>query len=143
MCYSLYLSTDSSQDLSGENSELICFQKETIADPFRSMLENERQWYVASRSGCSCTFRHLFSTGLGFSEPEDWYKEDETEIAATKSFIKIVRRLVEKGQKVDCIDAWYGAVKEDIVEMRVNLKDMADEQFRFFENHHFIFSHGD
>jgi hypothetical protein len=89
MCYSIYLSTDSSQDLSGENSELICFQKETIADPFRSMLENEHQGYVASQSGCSCTFRHLFSTELGFSEPEGWYKEDETEISATKSFIKI------------------------------------------------------
>lgn len=44
---------------------------------------------------------------------------------------------------MDCIDAWYGAVKEDIVEIKVNLKDLADEQIRFFENHHFIFSHGD
>ena len=139
MCYSIHLSTDSSQDLAGENSELLRFEKESIAEPFRSMLRNEHQWYVGSQSGCSCTFRHLFSIELGFGEPVDWYEEDEIEIAATLSFIKIIRRLVESGQRVDCIDAWNDATQDDILERVVNLKNMDDKQFRFFENHHFVF----
>jgi hypothetical protein len=143
VCYSIYLSTDSSQDLSGENSELIHFQKESIAEPFRSMLQNEHQWYVGSQSGCSCTFRHLFSIELGFSEPVDWYEEDGSEIAATLSFIRVIRQLIESGQKVDCIDVWNNAAQKDIVERVVNLKNMDDEQFRFFENHRFIFENVD
>ena len=107
------------------------------------MLRNEHHWYVGSRSGCSCTFRHLFSTELGFSEPVDWYEEDESEIAATLSFIKIIRQLVENGQRVDCIDAWNDAKQDDILERVVNLKIVNDEQFRFFENHHFVFENVD
>ena len=80
---------------------------------------------------------------LGFSEPVDWYEEDENEIAATLSFIKIIRQLIESGQRVDCIDAWNDAVQDNIVERFVNLKKIDDEQFRFFENHHFIFEHVD
>jgi hypothetical protein len=98
---------------------------------------------VGSKSVCSCTFRHLFSTELGFREPVDWFEEDEDEIEATLLFIKIVRRLIDQGYQVDCLDAWYGVAKEDITEMKVNLENLDDEQFRFFENQHFIFNNGD
>ena len=80
MCYSIYLSTDSNRDLSTENSDLLRFKQETIEEPIRSILQNEHQWYVGSQSGCSCTFRHLYSTELGFAEPVDWYQEDDDEI---------------------------------------------------------------
>ncbi len=143
MCYSIYVSTDSNQDLSDGNGELIHFQKEAIAEPFNTLLRHENQWFVGSKSVCSCTFRHLSSTELGFSEPVDWFEEDEDEIEATLLFIKIVRRLIDQGHQVDCIDSWYGVTKEDITEMKVNLKDLDDEQFRFFENRHFIFNNGD
>ncbi len=76
---------------------------------------------------------------MGFSEPEDWYEEGDDEIAATISFIRIVRKIVDRGNQVDCIDAWHGIGKEDIVATTVNLTDIKDEQFRFFENHHFHF----
>lgn len=143
MCYSIYVSTDSNQDLSGDNGELIHFRKEAIAEPFSTLLRHENQWFLGSKSVCSCTFRHLFSTELGFSEPVDWFEEDEDQIEATLLFIKIVRRLIVQGHQVDCLDAWYGVAKEDITEMKVNLKDLDDEQFRFFENQHFIFNNGD
>ncbi len=143
MCYSIYVSTDSNQDLSDGNGELIHFQKEAIAEPFSALLRHENQWFVGSKSVCSCTFRHLFSTELGFSEPVNWFEEDEDEIEATLLFIKIVRRLIDQGHQVDCIDAWYGVTKEDITEMKVNLKNLDNEQFRFFENQHFIFNNGD
>ncbi len=143
MCYSIYVSTDSNQDLSGGNGELLQFRKEAIAEPFSTLLRHENQWFVGSKSVCSCTFRHLLSTELGFSEPVDWFEEGEDEIEATLLFIKIVRRLIVQRHQVDCLDAWYCVAKEDITEMKVNLKDLDDEQFRFFENQHFIFNNGD
>ena len=139
MCYSIFLSTDSSQDLSVENSELLEFKPETINEPIRSILKHEHQWFVGSKSRCSCTFRHLYSTELGFGEPVDWYPEDEDELRATMAYIVVIRQLVDLGHQVDCIDVWHGSAVDDIKEMTVNLKDVTDEQFRFFENHHFIF----
>ena len=141
MCYTIYLSTDSNQDLSLNNSDLVHFKKQTVEEPFDSLLRYDQQWYVGSKSGCSCTFRHLFSVDLGFGEPVDWYPEDEDEIAATLLFVEIVRKIIERGYEVDCIDAWYGATKEDILEKQVNLDEIKDAQFRFFENYHFIFEH--
>lgn len=140
MCYSIYLSTDSSQDLSSEDSDLLHFKQEVIEEPFRSILQNEHQWYVGSKSGCSCTFRHLYSTELGFGEPVDWYPEEADEIAATLSIIEIIRQLVDQRYQVDCVDVWYGAAEDDINELQVNLNNMENEEFRFFENHHFIFT---
>ncbi len=139
MCYSVYVSTDLDEDLSKENSELVRFEKKHLDQAIASLLQYENKWYVESKSGCSCTFRHLLSIELGFSEPEDWYEEGDDEIAATISFIRIVRKIVDRGNQVDCIDAWHGIGKEDIVATTVNLTDIKDEQFRFFENHHFHF----
>lgn len=141
MCYTIYLSTDSNQDLSLNNSDLVHFKKQTVEEPFDSLLRYDQQWYVGSKSGCSCTFRHLFSVDLGFGKPIEWYPEDEDEIAATLLFVEIVRKIIERGHKVDCIDTWYGATKEEILEKQVNLNKINDAQFRFFENHHFIFEH--
>ena len=141
MCYAIYLSTDTNQDLSLENSDLIHFEKQTVEDPFDSLLWYDQQWYVGSKSGCSCTFRHLYSVDLGFGKPVEWYPEDEDEIAATLLFVEIVRKIIERGYKVDCIDAWYGATKEEILEKQVNLNEINDAQFRFFENYHFSFEY--
>ena len=108
-------------------------------EPYGSFLLYDHKWYVGSKSGCSCTFRHLYSSELGFSEPVEWYDEDEDEVSATLLFIIVVRSLIERGHKVDCIDAWDRATMEDIQESKVNLDEINDGQFRFFENHHFRF----
>lgn len=142
MCYSIYLSTDSEADLSAENSELVSFLKEPVPEPYQSLLKYPQNWYAGSMSGCSCTFRHLYSVELGFSEPVDWYEEGEDEIVATLLFVKVIRHLNTLGFQVDCVDTWYGAGREDITEMNVILDHIADEQFRFFENHHFVFGNG-
>jgi hypothetical protein len=139
VCYSICLSTDSDLDLSARNSELIRFSKETIPEPYHSLLIYPNRWYVGSKSGCSCTFRHLYSVELGFSEPVAWYEESEADIAATLAFVKIVRNLLEWGCQVDCVDAWVGTQREEVTEISVNLDEITDQQFRFFENHHFIF----
>lgn len=140
MCYSIFLSTDSSQDLSAENCELLEFKPESIEEPIRSILQHQHQWYVGSKSRCSCTFRHLYDPELGFGEPVDWFPEDQDELAATLSFIQVVRQLVDQGHQVDCVDVWNYSAANEIVKLEVNLKTVSDEQFRFFENHHFIFS---
>jgi hypothetical protein len=140
MCYSVYLSTDSEEDLSKQSTDLVRFEKVKDDDPLTSLLEYEARWYVGSRSGCGCTFRHLVSIELGFGEPVHWYQEEDDEINATLSFLAVIRRMIREGYQLDCIDAWSGAGPADIVEKDVDLKTVADEEFRFFENHHFRFS---
>lgn len=139
MCYSVYLSTDSQEDLSKQSTDLVRFEKVMEDDPVMSLLEYEARWYVGSKSGCGCTFRHLVSIELGFGEPVDWYQEEDDEINATLSFLTVIRGMIREGHQVDCIDAWSGAGPADIVEKDVDLKNLADEEFRFFENHHFRF----
>ena len=139
MCYSVYLSTDSEEDLARESTELVRFEKLLNGDPVMSLLEHENRWHVGSKSGCGCTFRHLASIELGFGAPVDWYPEEDDEIKATLSFQTVVRRMVREGHRVDCIDAWSGAGPMDIVVKEVELEALADVEFRFFENHHFRF----
>jgi hypothetical protein len=142
VCYSIYLSTDSDRDLRTENDELVRFRKEAAPESYRSLLRRRHHWYVGSKTVCSCTFRHLSSIELGFMAPVDWYDEGEHEILATLKFIKFVRRMKKLGYQVDCIDVWEGSEKEKIVETFVDLDEITDGQFRFFENHHFIFEGG-
>jgi hypothetical protein len=139
VCYSIYLSTNSDQDLSLDNSDLVHFKREPIPEAYQPILKYQYQWYVGSKSGCSCTFRHLFNVDLGFGAPVNWYQEDEDEIAATSSFIKFIRKIVNEGYRVDCLDIWEGAAPESIQLKVVDLGEVPDEQFRFFDNHHFLF----
>lgn len=139
MCYSVYLSTDSDKDLAEKTSDCVRFERVANDAPAVSLLDYEHKWYVGSKSGCSCTFRHLYSIELGFGEPVEWCGEEEDEIAATLAFIKTVREIIDGGGKVDCIDTWHGAGKDDILQIKVDLDDVKDNQFRFFENHHFRF----
>jgi len=139
MCYSVYLSTDSEEDLSREDSELVRFEKRVNDDPVISLLKHEHKWYVGTKSECSCTFRHLVSLELGFSGPVDWYEEEADEINATLSFVALVRRMICDGHQVDCVDVWNSTEPKDVVEKEGALKTIEDEEFRFFENHLFRF----
>ncbi|MCI0549407.1 MAG: hypothetical protein L0287_00475 [Anaerolineae bacterium] len=139
MCYELILSTTSDEDLSQYNREEIRFNQ-NVPDylPVNRLLY-PNQWYVGSRTGCSCSFRHLYEPDLGFSIPEDWFPEEESDIEATQIFVRLVRSLLAKGENVDCIDSWHGN-KEPFPPMSVNLGQIQDGEFRFFENYHFDFS---
>lgn len=142
MCYVLLLSTTSTVDLAVHNSELVRFTKEPPNIAEVKSLKFPNKWYIGSKSGCSCSFRHLHSIELGFSEPVEWYKEAPEDIEATGKVIEIIRDLVDRGERVDCIDAWehqemYPVAK---AELEVNLLKINNSEFRFFENHHFTFS---
>jgi len=141
MCYVLLLSTTSDEDLAAHNTELVRFSRDVRSISDVSKLKYPHQWYVGSRSGCSCSFRHLYSVDLGFGEPADWYEEEPQDIEATLQIISIIRALVAGGESVDCINAWehQGMLPGPASELDVELGALTDREFRFFENHHFTF----
>ena len=141
MCYSLYLSTNSSEDLTRYNSELLKFKRLDAAENAGLIILRHRQrWYVGSKSACSCTFRHLPSVELGFGEPVAWYPEDADELRATAELYRVIARLVSAGHQVDCLDIWAGADLQAISEKVVNLEAVSETAFRLFENYHFVFA---
>ena len=139
MCYVVFLSTTCPDDLSEHNSALLRFERELGNEASIGLLENPNRWRVESRSGCGCGFRHLTAPELGFSTPADWYPEEAEDIAATGEFFAVVTALTAAGGNVDCVDAWSGTKVEDIRGMEVTVASLQPGEFRFFENHHFVF----
>ena len=143
MCYQVLLSTDSPVDLSARNDRLVTFSRALPGLPEEAELTYSHRWYVGSVHGCSCGFRHLYagSVELGFGEPVEWYVEEEEDIAATLKFIETVRFLVEGGAKVECIDVWqhHEGPAQLSGTVQVNLAGLGNSEFRFFENHRFLF----
>lgn len=139
MCYSVYISTDSDDDLSLRNSELLRFERLAVGGgiPYETLLGFANKWYVGSKSHCSCTFRHLHSVDLGFSAPVDWYPEEEPEIAATSLMYAVLAGLLSGGALVDLIDVWEGAQIDHIITLDVSLSAVPAAAFRLFENHKF------
>lgn len=141
MCYSVYIATNSEQDLECYNERQISFQKIDKKDEITSLLENENKWFVGSPSSCSCAFRHLTSYDLGFGEPEDWYPEDKEDLEATKKLYRVILKLIAEGYKVECVDAWEGVKPEQIKTMDVEIDNISEKEFRLFENYLFKFKH--
>ena len=139
MCYALVLSTTARDDLAITNSEGIRFDKSIPDLPPFDHLCYANKWYVGSRTGCSCSFRHLYGPEFDFHVPEEWFVEEQSHIEATLTFIRLVRSLIEKGEKVDCIDVWISDSAEVPHRLFIGLNRIRDEEFRFFENHHFDF----
>ena len=142
MCYLVYISTNFEGDLAQHNSGLISFEKDVSeGDPdIIDLLQYKNRWFVGSKAGCSCTFRHLHSIELGFGEPVEWYAEDPDEIDATRLFYDVMIDLISSGNQVDCIEIWTETKKDQIKRLEVNLGSISRKAFRFFENHHFVFS---
>ncbi len=141
MCYMVHISTDSSTDLTDRNTELVRFEKVTNpeSDPCLSVLEFPNKWEVGSKTGCGCTFRHLYveSVELGFSKPEDWYQEEKDELDATRQLYQALNDLLESGCQVDLVDRWEEAAPDDITTIKVSLDEVSEEAFRMFEGHKF------
>lgn len=144
MCYMVYLSTDSGRDLSQDDRPpLLMFEKDPVnPDPGISLLRHPHKWFVGAMGACSCYFRHLPAIELGFGPPEDWYPEDPENIESTKQFYDVVAALLAAGSQVDCVAAWRGTPADAIDHLDVDLAVVSREAFRFFEEHHFAFSHG-
>lgn len=142
MCYSVYISTDSSEDLGGRKSALIGFQKvsDFDADPCATLLDSANKWCVTAPEGCSCGFRHLCqeSVDLGFTVPQDWSPEEQNEIDATAELYRILVSLLAGGHKVDLVDVWEAqAIPEQVTVLDVALDEVPEKTFRLFEGHKF------
>lgn len=140
MCYLLYISTNSEHDFAVNNSKLVKFEKVTDKDEElpAEILRCPNIWYVGSATGCSCSFRHLMAPDLGFSEPVDWYKEEEEEIEATKQLYDILKNELDKGSAIEIVDKWTRTGLKDIKEMNVSFSDVSRNQFRLIENYKYI-----
>ena len=135
------MSTDFPGDLTQHNSILINFNKHfsDFKQEIAYLLLYKYYWYVGSKFGCSCTFCHLASVEIGFSKPVDWYEEYSDEIEATRIFYNVALSLISFGNKLDCIEIWSGTKIDQIKRLKVDLLTNKRDEFRFFENHHFIF----
>ena len=123
-----------------QNCDLVRFEKETPEHAPLDALRYPNKWFVGSRSGCSCSFRHLYSIELGFGEPVDWYPEEQEDIVATLTLVRIVKSLLSKGERVDCIDVWGQQEKVLLPSIEVDFGKISEAEFRFFENHRFEFT---
>jgi hypothetical protein len=106
------------------------------------LLDFPSQWYVGSKSGCGCTFRHVTSTELGFGEPEDWHPEEEDEINATRELCAVLASLLDAGHRVDLVDRWEAAQPDAITTLDVSLDNVSEREFRMVENYKFRLQKG-
>lgn len=141
MCYMVYMSTDCADDLSRQSSELVRFGNPSAAtsSPSPRILKHAHQWFIGSKSECSCTFRHLGgeSVGLGFGPPADWFPEKPDEIRATHRLYQVLKHLVEHGHQVEVLDCWSGDEDREAVPLEVSLAKVPPAHFRLFEGHLF------
>ncbi|UXI66255.1 hypothetical protein [Tahibacter amnicola] len=147
MCNLVYLSTTSLEDLALCNTDKMVFTHELPGRPAEAQLRHPYRWYVGSSAGCSCEFRHVMAENVeglgGFGTPEPWYEEAPAVLEATQQVIRVIRRLVEAGESVDCIDLWDDQHSNGIThDLPVDLDVVDDPAFRFFEGYRFEFCRG-
>ena len=145
MCYMTVISTTSNHELSEFNTPLVQFSRKLPQVPEESFLRYPNKWYLGSKDGCSCGFRHLDhgNEELGFSEPVDWWPEEQEAVEATHQVVRVFRALLSEGAKLDCVDPWVQDKKQApklFGELVVNLAAISESSFRFFEGHRFEFT---
>ena len=139
MCYMLYLSTDCAEDLATRSTDLLRFDKPDPRFPAPPALKHAHVWFVGSKSGCSCTFRHLCrgNAEFDFQKPQDWLPEEPDAIAATKQLYAVLAELIRRGSHVDLADIWISEEVPPLQTREVSLSQIPADRFRLFENHLF------
>jgi hypothetical protein len=141
MCYMVYMSMDCAVDLTVHNSELVRFEEPSTERQCLKprSLKYQYNWFIGSKAGCSCTFRHLCreSVELGFGHPEDWFPEEEEGIEATGLLYDIIATMIGHGCHVQLLDCWSGDEQNEAIAVNVRLSEVTKEAFRFFEGHIF------
>ena len=145
MCYMTIVSTTSEADLTKLNTPLVRFSKDTSGVPEVIFLNYPHKWFLGSKDGCSCAFRHIGDGAmeLGFSEPVDWWEESQEDLEATLQVVEVFRTILRDGHRLDCIDTWASHSKDPqrlAGDLDVNLGEMSAKSFRFFEGYRFEFS---
>jgi hypothetical protein len=137
------ISTTSDIELTKYNSKYLAFEKIMPGLPEEIFLQHSNQWYVGSKDGCSCGFRHLMTENypdLGFAEPVDWFEEDQEDIEATIELVQVFKDILSNNSKLDCVDAWTSDSNESPKlsgDIKVNLAEVSENSFRLVENYRF------
>lgn len=142
MCYALVVSTTAEDDLSQWNTALVQFSRDIPEGTGLSFLRYSNKWYLGSKDGCSCGFRHLDYENveaLGFSDPLEWWPEDQEDIEATFQVVRIFRSLLTQKAQLDCVDTWFDCdlEMEPPEDLKVDLANIPESHFRFFEGYRF------
>ena len=158
MCYQIYVSTTSLENLAALPTEFFRFERPSAEDraDVLALLEHPHKWYLASRyGGCSCHYRFIGPpllplgnskyktlplTTEDFDTPQDWMPEDEDDVEATGAVFDVLRRLLEGGHSVDAIAIWTDSTADKICSLDVPWRDVSRETFRFFESYHVMFT---
>lgn len=142
MCYSIYLSTDSPQDLAAEVFAHLQFgmpAPDPAHEELLPLFAHPRRWYLSRREygGCSCHFRHSMDEAT-FEPPQDWFPEDADDIAASREAYRAFRKIVSDGYGLDLISVWDMETAE-VKKLVVPLSSMGEDSFRFFSGYRFDF----
>jgi hypothetical protein len=143
MCYQIYVSTTSEEDLAALPTDLFRFELPTADDrpDILQLLAYPHKWYLACRyGGCSCHYRHLGEgSDFSFDQPQDWMPEDSDDVESTQGIYDLVERLLAAKQGVDLVDVWEDPAAIRVTTLSVKLSDVSRDAFRFFANHKFVF----
>jgi len=142
MCNTIYLSTTSNQDLSALSGSYFQIVQPTTEEVefAEKYLRYAHVWaLLGPHGGCSCHFRHLLaeSSDLGFRDLEEWWDEDNDHVISTRAVYDSFKSLVDRGEKLDLINAWEFHMTDDWECIDVSLAGVTRETFRFFEDFRF------
>jgi hypothetical protein len=134
VCYLVYFSTTSSEDLTAVVSPH--FHVRHTDDAVAARLAHPQRYFLECRfGGCSCHFRHA-DADLGFGEPEEWYSEDEDDLEPTAAFYDLLLKLRRDGHEVDLFSIFEGTPVDELSEIRVDLAGIKRSEFRFLTDTH-------
>jgi hypothetical protein len=142
MCYAVFLSTTSAEDLSKHDFDAVSFVGEASTQemdrPYLARLHYPSKYFVSTYGGCSCHFRHAEERDELFEPPVDWEPEDPEDVEATGKLYELLVQMVSSGHRVDLIDVWND--DEVTEEVGVSLSAVPKEAFRLVNGVHMNFS---
>ena len=142
MCYTVFLSTTSADDLSKYDFDAVSFvggaPAQEMDRPYLARLHYPAKYFVSTYGGCSCHFRHAEERDDLFEPPADWSPEDPEDVEATGKLYDLLMQWVSNGDRVDLIDVWND--DEVFEEVEVDLSTVPKEAFRLVNGVHMNFS---
>lgn len=140
MCQTVFLSTNSPQDLTQLELPVIGFTKELWKEDFLPLLKYPNQYMIIQKDeSCSCFARNIPSD-LGFVGAVDWMNEEESDKDLQSTFLihDVIKDLVNKGFEVDAISSWtensLACISKPII---VHINEIPRNHFTFFDNTYF------
>jgi hypothetical protein len=140
MCYSIYFSTDSTEEFDAVDGEFFSVDRpDSESDgPYLALLDHPHKWFLVSKyGGCSCHFRH--SEDAEFAASEEWMHEDPEDVESTEHAYDFFLALLTNGYVVDLLDVWAGTAPSEVSPLPVDLSTIPRDHFRFIANRKLVF----